>query len=102
MPQKVYEIVVNLSTVIRVFSDTHRGRLVSFSIVLLIFHDDEWIDIGRFDSAHGTPHQDVMGKKKGLLEKVWYDNLTAKEVFALAISTYRKNHEQIKNDYFAH
>ena len=101
MPQKVYEIVVNLSTVIRVFSDTHRGRLVSFSIVLLIFHDDEWIDIGRFDSAHGTPHQDIMGKKKGLREKVWYDNLTAKQVFALAIATYRENHEQIKNDYFA-
>jgi len=101
MPQKVYEIVVNLATVIRVFSDTHRGRLVSFSIVLLIFHDDEWIDVGRFDSAHGTPHQDIMGKKKGLREKVWYANLTSKQVFALAISTYRKNHEQIKNDYFA-
>jgi hypothetical protein len=101
MPQKIYEIVINPSTVIRVFSHTHLGRLISFSIVLLIFHDDEWIDIGRFDSAHGTPHQDVMGKRKGLREKVWYDDLTAKQVFALAIATYRKNHEQIKKDYLA-
>lgn len=101
MPQKVYEIVINPATVIRVFSHTYLGRLVSFSIVLLVFHDDKWIDIGRFDSAHGTPHQDVMGRKKALREKVWYDNLTPKQVFALAIGTYRNNHEQIKYDYLA-
>ena len=101
MPQKVYEIVINPATVIRVFSHTHLGRLIGFSVVLLFFDGDAWIDIGRFVSAHGTPHQDILGKRKGLREKVWYDNLTAKQVFALAISTYRNNHDEIKNDYFA-
>jgi len=70
-------------------------------VVLLVFDGEAWIDVGRFDSAHGTPHQDILGKRKGLREKVWYDDLTAKQVFALAISTFRNNHDEIKNDYFA-
>jgi hypothetical protein len=101
MPQKVFEIVINPTTVIRVFQHTHLGRLVSFSVVLLILHEDEWIDVGRFDSAHGIPHRDVLGKTKGLREKVWYDEDPPRQVFALAISTFRKHHEQIRNDYLA-
>jgi hypothetical protein len=95
------ESVINPPTVIRVFQHTHLGRLIGFSIVLLILHADEWIDVGRFDSAHGTPHRDILGKTKGLPEKLWYDELTAKQVFALAISTFRKNHVQISNDFLA-
>ena len=101
MPQKVFEIVINPTTVIRVFQHSHLGRLVRFSVVLLILQDEGWIDVGRFDSAHGTPHQDILGKTKGLRSKLWYDDLTAKQVFALAISTFRNNHEQITDDFLA-
>ncbi len=101
MPQKVFEIVINPTTVIRVFQHSHLGRLVGFSVVLLILHEDEWIDVGRFDSAHGTPHRDVLGKTKGLREKVWYDEFTPRQVFALAIATFRKNHAQISHDFLA-
>jgi len=99
MPEKDFQIIIDAETVIRVYLHTHRGRLVGFSVVLIVLHRGEWIDVGRFDSAHGIPHQDVLGKKAGLRDKVWYDNLTPKEVFALAISTFRQHHEQIKKDY---
>lgn len=101
MPKKIFEIVINATTVIHVFSHTHLGRLINFSVVLMVFHEDKWVDVGRFDSAHGTPHRDILGKRTGLREKVWYDDLTPKQVFALAISTFRKSHEQIKDSYFA-
>jgi hypothetical protein len=68
----------------------------------LIYHDEEWVDVQRSDTAHGCPHQDILGKKGGLLQKVWYDDLISKEVFTLAISTFKSNHEKIKEDFFAH
>jgi len=66
---KFFEIVINPITVILIFQHSHLGRLVSFSVVLLILHDDGWIDVGPFDSAHGTPHQDILGKTE-ILSKV--------------------------------
>ena len=102
MPEKNFEIWINSTTAVRVFRNTISGRLVSFAIVLLVNHDEEWVDVQRFDTAHGCPHQDIFGKKGGLLQKVWYDDLSSKEVFTLAISTFKSNHEKIKEDFFAH
>lgn len=102
MPEKDFEILINSETAIRVYRNTVSGRLVTFAIVLLIYHGDDWIDIQRFDTAHGCPHQDILGKKGGLLQKIWYDDLSPKQVFSLAISTFKSNHEQIKADFLAH
>ena len=56
MPEKDFEILINSETAIRVYRNTVSGRLVTFAIVLLIYHGDDWIDIQRFDTAHGCPH----------------------------------------------
>jgi hypothetical protein len=101
MPEKNFEIWIDSSTAIRVYRNTISGRLVSFAVVLLNLHNGEWVDIQRFDTAHGCPHRDILGKKGGLLQKIWYDDLSSKEVFALAISIFESNYEQIKRDYFA-
>ena len=52
MPEKDFEILINAETAIRVYRNTVSGRLVTFAIVLLIYHGDDWIDIQRFDTAH--------------------------------------------------
>jgi len=100
--QVSFEILINAETVIRVYRNTESGRLISFAIVLLIYHGDDWIDIQRFDTAHGCPHLDILGKKGGLLQKIWYDDLSSKQVFALAISTFKLNYEKIKAQFLAH
>jgi len=102
MPEKEFQIWIDAATAIRIRRFTQSGRLASFAVILVILHDGEWIDISRFDTAHGCPHQDILGKSAGLLQKVWYDDLTSKEVFALAINTFRRNHDNIKSNYFAH
>jgi len=102
MPERDFEIWIDGTTAIRIYQSTHRGRLVSFVVVLVALIEGKWIAVGRFDTAHGIPHQDILGYKEGLLEKVWYDDAAPKDVFGLAIATFQENHEQIKNDYLSH
>ena len=102
MPERDFEIWIDATTTIRIYQNTHRGRLIGFAVVLVALLEDERIAVGRFDTAHGVPHQDILGYKGGLLEKVWYDDMPPKDVFGLAIATFQDNHEQIKNDYFSH
>lgn len=102
MPEKNFEIWINETTSIRIRRVTQSGRLAAFSVVLITLHRGEWIDVGRFDTAHGCPHQDIIGKRGGLLQKVWYDGTTPKKVFALAITKFKNEHERIKSNYFAH
>jgi len=79
---------------------TEKGRYVAFAVVLMASTENGWIDIGRFDTAHGIPHQDVLGAKKGLLQKIWLDTISPREAFHLAISTFTIKHEHIRTQYF--
>ena len=80
-----------------VIRSTQSGRYVSFAVVLTIQTEQGCVDVGRFDTAHGIPHQDILGQKAGLLQKIWYDDISPKEVFHLAITTFQKDYELIIN-----
>gem|GEM_PF-2641147 len=36
----------------------------SFSVVLVVLDGERWIDIGRFDTAHGCPHEALEWRNK--------------------------------------
>lgn len=72
-----------------------------FVVVLMALVGDDWVDIARYDSAHGRPHEDVLGRKSGLLEKIWHDNLSNREVYDLAITRFRCDYETIRARYLA-
>jgi hypothetical protein len=95
MPDQDFEIWLSGETKILIFRRTERGRYTSFAVVLMHLHDGGWTDVARFDSAHGIPHQDVLGHKSGLIQKIWYDTLTPKQAFKLAIKNFQENHETI-------
>ena len=101
MPQDNFEIWINDETKILLIRITEKGHYVSFAVVLVILTEAKWVQIGRFDTAHGTAHQDVLGKRAGLLQKIWLDHLSPRQAFKLAISTFEENHERIRNQYFA-
>ena len=50
-------------------------------------------NIARYDTAHGLPRRDVLGRKKGLLTKHWFPNVPFGRVLGLAISDFKANHE---------
>lgn len=95
MPDQDFEIWLSGETKILIFRSTERRRYTSFAVVLMHFLHGVWTNVGRFDSAHGIPHQDVLGHKSGLLQKIWYDTLTPKQAFKFAIRNFQENHENI-------
>ena len=101
MPDTAFFIPLGEDRRILVMRSTSKGRYHSFAVVLMVLADGVWIDVGRFDTAHGLPHRDILGKRKGLLQKVWYDDISPKEVFHTAIKTFKEDHERIVSDYLA-
>ena len=99
MPETNFEIWIDGETKILVHRRTEKGRYVTFAVVLMIATADGWMDIGRFDTAHGIPHQDILGEKNGLLQKVWLDDITPRKAFHLAITTFERDHERIRIQY---
>lgn len=56
--------------------ETYHGEILSFTAALL--RDDQCIT--RYDTAHGFPHRDVLGRKSALtIKKERYDDFTLKE-----------------------
>ena len=76
--------------------------MTSFAVVLLTLVEGEWVDFARFDSAHGCPHEDVLGRKTGLLQKVWHDGRSYGQAYELAINRFRNDDESIRREYLAH
>jgi len=99
MPENTFEIWLSGETKTLIFRSTERGRYTSFVVVLMHVLGDRWCDVGRFDSAHGVPHQDILGKKSGLIQKIWYDTISSKQAFKLAIKTFQEHHENIISSY---
>jgi hypothetical protein len=75
MPDSAFNVWLENDVRILIIRSTQKGRYVSFAVVLTIQTEQGWIDVARFDTAHGIPHQDVLGKKAGLLQKIWYDDI---------------------------
>lgn len=75
------------------------GDRLSFSVVLV--KDD--LCITRFDTAHGFVHRDVIGgKRKKLIKKEKYDNMSDSEAFEYAINDLQTNYEKYYEYYETH
>jgi hypothetical protein len=57
--------------VIRVRLDVDRGKVVTFTLQLETFVDDQWRPIVRYDSAHGHPHRDLLDWDGRVIDKFW-------------------------------
>ena len=78
------------------------GELVAFSVILLCFHGNDWLDVSRYDTAHGFAHRDVLGVTEGLRGKLPCASLTHEEAFRYAIRDFKENAENYLEDYLAH
>jgi len=47
---------------------TVQGEITAFCVMLLVEIEGRTHCVARYDSAHGAPHQDILGLRKGLLE----------------------------------
>lgn len=81
---------------------TEAGETISFAVVLFTFRDGNWINISRYDTAHGYPHRDVLGLREGLRGKLRMSMLTKKQAFRYAIRDLTENAENYLEDFLAH
>ena len=93
MPSKDYRIWINDTTYIVVDLVVIRGRLVSFVVRLMWIEMNNTNNVVRYDTAHGTPHRDTLGKRRGLLRKDWYPSLALDIVLQRAIKDSKVNYE---------
>jgi hypothetical protein len=84
-----------------VLRSTTKGRYNSFSVALMVLTSEGWVDVSRLDTAHGIPHRDILGHRKGLLQKLLFDEISPKEAFHLGIQTFQDDHERITSEYYA-
>ena len=91
MPDKDYEIVLPSGARIVVSIKMVGGRVVSF-VVRLITHGGE--AAARYDTAHGKPHLDLLGRSGRVREKRWLDIDDFETALTHAIEDFKLNYEK--------
>jgi hypothetical protein len=81
---------------------TEHGSVTEFSVVLLVYIEGIWIDITHYDTAHGIPHRNILGRKQGLRFNRWMDDVRPSEAFEYAICDCTENAPLHLEDYLAH
>jgi hypothetical protein len=99
MPSKDYRIWINETTYIVVDLVMVRGKVVSFVVRLMTIDGKGDVNIARYDTSHGLPHRDVMGKRKGLIRKEWFFNTSLAKVMQDAIADFKLNYENYIEGY---
>ncbi len=69
------------------------GEVLSFAVMLVEDTPAGLVNVACYDTAHGIPHRDVLGRSKGLLRKQWFPTVPLAKVLDLAIRDFKENHE---------
>jgi hypothetical protein len=93
MPQKDYVNWLAEGIFLAVGYETHGGRVVSFVVLLMIHHEGCVYNVARYDTAHGTPHRDILSKSNSVIEKYLLDNMEFDEALTYAIDDFKENYE---------
>ncbi len=70
---------------------TVKGTVVGFVVRLCACINGVWYNIIRYDTAHGTPHLDVLNIKGKTKDKIWMPQLDASEAMTFAIDDIKTN-----------
>jgi hypothetical protein len=93
MPSKDYRIWLSDKAYIVVEFVMMRGQILSFVVLLMLLEDGKESNVARYDTAHGTPHLDRLGKRRGLLTKTWYINVRMDVVLRRAVDDFKSHYE---------
>lgn len=101
MPDKEWTVPFgNFALLIR--RETRDGVMVDFAVVLVVFIGENWVDVTRYETAHGYAHRDVQGQNEGLRGKLRLPKVTYEEAFDYAIRDLKQNATIYLADFLAH
>ena len=89
-----YEFMTYLadSAMYTVLFITSQGRVRGFIVRLRAQLDGCWYEVRRYDTAHGTPHVDVLNWRGTTIEKLWLPQLTPPDALTFAIEDIKANY----------
>lgn len=74
MPERFYFISLTETDRIRVDFDLERRDVLRFVVQYETRIDNEFRPVVRYDTAHGQPHRDILGRNGQLISKDWLPN----------------------------
>ena len=99
MALETYRIWLRAGLFIHIVFLQQGGEVRSFAVVLVTETTEGFVNVARYDTAHGIPHRDVLGRTKGLLRKQWFPTVPLVKVLDLAIRDFKENHETYLQHY---
>jgi hypothetical protein len=97
MPQKDFQIWLTDKIYLVVDYETIDGRIVSFVVRLMLIQDNHLYNVARYDTAHGTPHRDIMSRSNNILEKNWLTQMEFDSALTYAIDDFNENYANYIN-----
>ena len=91
MPKKKFKCLLTQFIQYTVEFITDKGSVIGFVIRLRAFIDGKWYEVRRYDTAHGTPHIDVLNWRGKTIEKIWLPQLPPSEAMTFAINDIKIN-----------
>lgn len=101
MPQKDFVIWLNEDTYIAVDFTTVQGIIISFVIRLMLISEEGEHNLARYDTAHGTPHRDIVSPSNRVTQKDWLTDLEFQDAMAYGINDFKENHENYVEKWIA-
>jgi hypothetical protein len=98
MPQKDFQIWLTEKVYLVVDYETDAGRVVGFVVRLMIDLEGTIYNVARYDTAHGTPHRDILTRSNKIIEKQWLVDMDFDDALTCAINDFKQNYES----YIAH
>jgi len=92
MPEKNYDFWISNSVKCIVRFVTDKGKTTGFVVRLIAFINNQKFEIRRYDTAHGTPHIDVLNLKGETIEKIWLYQFDEGEALDFAIEDIKQNY----------
>lgn len=100
MPVKQYHIYINATTRIFVYFLNDGKNIIDFVVKIEYFLNNRWLEMERYDCAHGMVHKDILdrsGNKKRVIPYPLADNTSG---LNYAISDFKENHLFISLRFF--
>ena len=72
---------------------TEKGVVIGFVVRLCACINGVWFNIIRYDTAHGTPHIDVLNIKGKTKDKIWMPHLPPGKALTFAINDIKINYK---------
>ncbi|MBM4025850.1 MAG: hypothetical protein FJ280_10660 [Planctomycetes bacterium] len=73
---------------------TVRGRVVSFVVRLMRAMGGRWLNVVRYDTAHGLPHRDLLDRHGRIVRKDWLLEMPFDQALTYAKNDLETNYER--------